>query len=67
MPRRVDWRRRSPGCQRKPPRVKEIKKLIKFLGSKNNLVRRLPDPENKEKKLTKNQVVSKITQYLLRK
>jgi hypothetical protein len=54
-------------AERKPPRVKEIKKLIKFLGSKENLVKRLPDPENKEKKLTKNQVVSKITQYLLRK
>ena len=51
----------------KPPRVKEIKKLIKFLGSKTELLRKLPNPENKEKKLTKNQVVSKITRHLLRK
>ena len=51
----------------KPPRVKEIKKLIKYLGTKANLLRRLPNKENKEKKLTKNQVVSKITRHLLRK
>lgn len=64
-------RRRSKKTKKtakpKSPRVKEIKKLIKFLGSKNELVKKLPDPENKEKKLTKNQVVSKITRYLLRK
>jgi hypothetical protein len=51
----------------KPPRVKEIKKLIKYLGSKKNLVRRLPNEEDREKKLTKDQVVSKITRHLLRK
>ena len=64
-------RRRSKKTKKAPkpksPRVKEIKKLIKFLGSKNELVKKLPDPSNKEKKLTKNQVVSKITRYLLRK
>ena len=51
----------------KPPRVKEIKKLIEYLGTKNNLVKRLPNKENKEKKLTKKQIVSKITRHLLRK
>ena len=51
----------------KPPRVKEIKKLIEYLGSKENLVKRLPNKENKEKKLTKKQIVSKITRHLLRK
>jgi hypothetical protein len=51
----------------KAPRVKEIKKLIKFLGTKEELVKKLPDPENKEKKLTKNQVVAKITTHLLRR
>lgn len=51
----------------KPPRVKEIKKLIEYLGSKENLVKRLPNKKNKEKKLTKKQIVSKITRHLLRK
>jgi hypothetical protein len=51
----------------KPPRVKEIKKLIEYLGSKENLVKKLPNKENKEKKLTKKQIVSKITRHLLRK
>jgi hypothetical protein len=51
----------------KPPRVKEIKKLIEYLGSKNNLVKKLPNKENREKKLTKKQIVSKITRHLLRK
>lgn len=64
-------RRRSKKTKKVPkpkaPRVKEIKKLIKFLGSKAELVKKLPNPENKEKKLTKNQVVAKITSHLLRK
>ena len=65
-------RRRSKKAKKaapkpKAPRVKEIKKLIKFLGTKEELVKKLPDPENKEKKLTKNQVVAKITTHLLRK
>jgi hypothetical protein len=51
----------------KPPRVKEIKKLIEYLGSKENLVKKLPNKENREKKLTKKQIVSKITRHLLRK
>jgi hypothetical protein len=65
-------RRRSKKAKKaapkpKAPRVKEIKKLIKFLGTKEELVKKLPDPENKEKKLTKNQVVAKITTHLLRR
>jgi hypothetical protein len=64
-------RRRSKAKKAAPkpkaPRVKELKKLIKFLGTKEELVKKLPDPENKEKKLTKNQVVAKITTHLLRK
>ena len=65
-------RRRSKKAKKaapkpKAPRVKELKKLIKFLGTKEELVKKLPDPENKEKKLTKNQVVAKITTHLLRK
>lgn len=64
-------RRRSKKTKKtkKPsaPRVKEIKKLIKFLGTKEELVKKLPNPENKEKKLTKDQVVAKITTHLLRK
>ena len=51
----------------KSPRVKEMKKLIEYLGSKENLVKKLPNKENKEKKLTKKQIVSKITRHLLRK
>jgi hypothetical protein len=58
---------KKPEPKPKPPRVKEIKKLIKYLGSKKNLVRRLPNEEDREKKLTKDQVVSKITRHLLRK
>jgi hypothetical protein len=64
-------RRRSKKAKKetkpKPPRVKEIKKLIEYLGSKENLVKKLPNKENKEKKLTKKQIVSKITRHLLRK
>jgi hypothetical protein len=64
-------RRRSKKAKKVPkpkaPRVKEIKKLIKFLGTKEELVKKLPDQENKEKKLTKNQVVAKITTHLLRR
>jgi hypothetical protein len=51
----------------KSPRVKEMKKLIEYLGSKENLVKKLPNKDNKEKKLTKKQIVSKITRHLLRK
>ena len=64
-------RRRSKAKKAAPkpksPRVKEIKKLIEYLGSKENLVKKLPNKENKEKKLTKKQIVSKITRHLLRK
>jgi hypothetical protein len=60
-------RRRSKKKVPKPPRVKEIKKLIEYLGSKENLVKKLPNKENREKKLTKKQIVSKITRHLLRK
>ena len=64
-------RRRSKKAKKsakpKPPRVKEIKKLIEYLGSKENLVKKLPNKENREKKLTKKQIVSKITRHLLRK
>ena len=44
-----------------------MKKLIEYLGSKENLVKKLPNKENREKKLTKKQIVSKITRHLLRK
>lgn len=64
-------RRRSKAKKAAPkpksPRVKEMKKLIEYLGSKENLVKKLPNKENKEKKLTKKQIVSKITRHLLRK
>ncbi len=60
-------RRRSKKSKPKAPRVKELKKLIKFLGTKEELIKKLPNPENKEKKLTKNQVVAKITTHLLRR
>ena len=64
-------RRRSKKAKKAPkpksPRVKEMKKLIEYLGSKENLVKKLPNKENREKKLTKKQIVSKITRHLLRK
>lgn len=69
VPKLKKRRRSKPKKTKKPaaPRVKEIKKLIKFLGTKEELVKKLPNPENKEKKLTKDQVVAKITTHLLRK
>ena len=65
--RRSKPKKAEPKPKPKPPRVKEIKKLIEYLGSKENLVKKLPNKENKEKKLTKKQIVSKITRHLLRK
>lgn len=51
----------------KPARVKEIKKLLGFLGAKENLQKKLPDKENRDKKLTKKEIVGKLTRFLLRK
>lgn len=51
----------------KPARVKEIKKLLGFLGAKENLQKKLPNKENREKKLTKKEIVGKLTRFLLRK
>lgn len=51
----------------KPARVKEIKKLLGFLGAKANLQKKLPDKNNREKKLSKKEIVGKLTRFLLRK
>ena len=51
----------------KPARVKEIKKLLGFLGAKENLQKKLPNKENRAKKLTKKEIVGKLTRFLLRK
>jgi hypothetical protein len=67
VPKLKKRRRSKKAAKPKPPRVKEIKKLIEYLGSKENLVKKLPNKENREKKLTKKQIVSKITRHLLRK